>query len=283
MAEFVPNTTHRYATDGPLVLSMSALQSFKRCRKQYELGNELNIDVASSDAAQRGTEIHAILADCARFIRDCTPVPPWTGEMAPIAQSYLEHEALPKDILKVDEEPIYTKLVRETWLRTTLDLVYRDDEGWIVGRDWKSFSKAPTYDVDLDFQGGIYIAALMRAYKTDKVRFEYKYIRSALTHADGKPWDVDELYFTVPVVISRREADALWKETQDAARDLLRARRLGKFYRSGSRKEFGSPCFTCWFLDLCKADMQQGYVGVDDVALLAAGIKEPLKLPEGIL
>lgn len=277
------------APGNPLVLSYSAIALFKKCRKAYELSYERLIEVASSDAAQAGTDFHRYASVKAEATKGeelseedrafyNTPSP-----MRDVWIAYQKHRPLPTDIISA-EEPLYSKLVRLVWLRTTFDLVYRDADGWIVGRDYKTFEKAPAYDVDLDFQGRIYIASLMRCFNTDKVRFEYEYVRRVPpgTANSKGVWSVDDCYINVPVVISTREAEELWSETQDVVRDVLLARRKGTFYRGGTRKEFGSPCFGCWQSDLCKAEIQHGELDEQDIALLSVGKREPITLPKGL-
>jgi hypothetical protein len=264
--------------DNPLIIPYSALVLFRKCRKAYELGYEMRIDPGSSEAAQNGTAVHEYLADYARF-GSVNPVEP--GDlMWDVAMYYVGYRGLPGDNLLV-EQPIYTKLLPNVYLRTTLDRVYREPgSGWVVGVDYKTFSKQPTNDFELDPQGGLYIAALMRKLKTDEVKFRYEYIRSVPpgTKNSKGAWAVDECYTTVEVIISKREADLFWSEAQDTARDLIRARREGRFYRGGTRVEFGSPCLGCFYKSLCIAEKNYGELTDDDIAVLAVGIKDPLTL-----
>jgi hypothetical protein len=274
----------------PLVLSYSALNTYRRCPKNFELSYERRIIPRKhSEAADLGTALHEILAGAARdasvenHLRAASPEQ--LDGMFLVASAYLKHKPIPREVIAI-EEPYYTRLIRGVWLRTTFDLVYRDESGWVVGRDYKSFEKAPALDVDLDFQGGIYVAALQRAFP-DAIghRFEYEYIRRVPpgTKNSTGVWRPDECYINVPVVQPRRELDVLWAETQEWARTILRARMRGSFPRAGTRKEFGSPCLGCFQLDLCKAEMQHGTLDDQDMEFFAEGIGEVPTLPATLL
>ena len=71
---------------------------------------------------------------------------------------------------------------------------------WIVGRDYKTFSKNVTHDNDLDFQGKIEMAVLQHHYKTDRARFEYINVRQTppdvVKDKSGGKWREDECYST---------------------------------------------------------------------------------------
>jgi hypothetical protein len=272
---------HTYAKptkEQPLILPMSSIALFRKCRKAYELGYERNINPGkTSDAAALGTRFHEYAAAChkGKWLR-----PDADDPMSVVWDAYRESHTLPKDILHV-EDPIYTRIAPATYLRTTFDLVYRNEHGWVVARDYKTFEKQPALDVDLDFQGRIYTAVLMRQYKTDKVLFEYEYVRRVppgTKNAKGV-WRHDECYTNVPLIISRREADLVWDEMLQTVADIRLARNVGRFYRSGTRKEFGSPCLGCFYSELCKAELYGGELSDDDVQLLSAGYKERLQLP----
>lgn len=282
---------HPYPRVDDLVLSYSAINTFKRCRKLYDITYEQLIDTGASDAADFGSCFHemvalAALPDGQELFKDPTKPRPetWEPDMEELAadvfNEYTRRFPIPQDVLLV-EQPIYTKLIRGVWLKTTVDLVYNNGNGFITWRDYKTFSKAPTLDVDLDFQGGIYDAAMARWFKTEDIQGEYEYVRSVPpgTKNSKGVWLPEECYQRVLIVRSKKEREELWAETQDVARDILRARRLGMFYRSGNRKEFGSPCFSCWATELCKAELHFGRLSEEDVKLLAVGYKERDVLP----
>lgn len=267
----------------PLIIPYSALVLFRRCRKAYQLGYEERINPGTSAAAADGSSIHAHLESFAKT-GNVLPADPGDELMQEVAIEYINNRGLSGQTLLV-EEPMYTKLLPNVYLRTTLDRVYRstDVNDTVVGVDYKTFEKAPTFDLELDPQGGLYVAALMRKYKTDDVRFEYEYIRRVPPGSKNSKgfWSVDDCYKRAEIIISRREADLFWDDAVDTAKDMLRARKEGRFYRSGTRVEFGSPCLGCFYIDLCKAEKNYGELTVDDVAVLAAGYNDELTLPVG--
>jgi hypothetical protein len=271
---------------GDLVLSYSAIDLFRKCRKAYELGYELGIDTGSSDAAQKGTDFHKYAEIAAKHKIDGTLSAEdreylhSDNPMGEVWKAYKAHRPLP-DAIIFAERPIYLKIFGHVWLRVTLDLVYHGDFA-ITGRDYKTFEKAPTLDVDLDFQGRLYVAALMRYFKTDSIEFEYEYVRRVTpgTKNSKGVWTENECYITEPVVIGREEADRVWDDMIETVKDIMRARRgQSTFYRSGKRKEFGSPCMSCWYTDLCKADNQYGFLDDETIALLSSGKRDPVVLP----
>jgi len=263
----------------PLVLSMSAIALFRKCRRAYRYGYEDGLVTPSSPAAELGTDFHELMKAAAAGHPLDQDAP-----MYAVAEEYLRRHPLPDDIISA-EEGLFTQIVPKVWLRTTFDLVYRDADGWIVGRDYKTFEKSPAYDVDLDFQGRIYIAALMRAFDTDRVRFEYEYVRRSVPGTKNSRgfWEPHECYINMPVVISRREADELWDETILWVKEILRARKEGLFMRSGTRKEFSSPCLGCFYETPCKTEMSHGELDDQDIELLGLGRRERDTLPAHLL
>jgi hypothetical protein len=255
-----------------LVLSSSAIAAYKRCPKSYDLGYRRNLRPrTTNEAVERGTDFHICMADAARggaLDEGC--------QMAPVAQAYLAHKPLParRDVLRI-EEPLYTKMNAAVWIRTTHDLVYRRGTE-IIARDYKTFSRAPTLDIDLDYQAKLYIAVLMRHYETDRITWEMEYVRSSLTHANGTPWKPEECYSTVPLVISRMEADTVWQETEWIVEDIRRKLEDGKWYRA-DLKGFYPGCSSCFWKEGCKAEIQGG---LDDQTIdLLYTRGEPLRLP----
>ena len=118
--------------------------------------------------------------------------------------------------------------------------------------------RAPTLDVDLDFQGRIYIAALMQYFKTDRVRFEYEYVRRVVpgTKNSKGAWTQDECYINVPLVISADEARQLWSEVQMDVGKLLIAYALGgSAWGRYDLKAGPHSCNSCFYKQLCKMDM----------------------------
>lgn len=244
----------------------------------------------TSAAASGGTDFHRILEAEAK------------GEMWPnnsmqdVAYQYIKHNPLPEDILGI-EEPVYAKLLDrapigyesrhgvdyspEVWLRCTFDLIYRRPDGWVVARDYKTFDKDVTADVDLDFQSRLYTAVLRRRYGND-VEFEFVNVRRTPPNVPkdkaGKWWTPEECYHTVPIYLSGHEVNEIWRESQDAARDLVRARYEKRWYRQ-PLKSGPHSCGSCFYREMCKMDLAQGGLGPDDLENLSTE-RAPLVLPE---
>lgn len=270
----------------PLILSSSALSSFKRCRKQYQLSYEMLLDPRmTSQAAEQGSSFHAWAALYAKGSTYAGGHD--TDEMWEVWSAYARHKPLPKGIISA-EEPLYTPLYpKEVYLRTTFDLVYEDGEE-IVARDYKTFASWPSMDHDLDFQARIYLACLGRRYPERKVRFEHEFVRRTppgVPHNKrGDIWSPEECYRTDPLVCSQGELDALWEETLEVVQDLLRARRRyqeghkAAFYRQDLKGNF-QGCESCFQRELCKSEAQQGYLDEQTIALLSTP-RKPLEVPD---
>jgi hypothetical protein len=161
------------------------------------------------------------------------------------------------------EDPWYLDLIPGVILRITKDLVYENDHGWIVGRDYKTFSKTSDWDgqADYDYQGKLYTKGLQLIYPGRKVRFEYEHVRREAVGSphtkEKKPWLPGECFFTTPVVTLDQELDALWEETQWVAQDILETMQNGRWYRA-DRKGYANSCPSCLARDMCLSDIQGG-------------------------
>lgn len=263
----------------PIVISMSAFQAFKRCRKSFYLGNVLDLEPnKTNEAVEKGASFHKwIERETRRQVYQESIVGVQQDEMYPIADAYMLEYPLPdpNDIYYV-EEPIYTKILEPTliqpavYIRTTFDLVYRDKD-WVVGRDYKTFERLSTHDLELDFQSRIYLAILRFTYGRN-VKFEFEYVRRALPkkYDPKSKWTTADCYHRETILCSDREIDALWRETQQVARDILAARENGydSYYRTDLRGTTPFTCHTCFYKQLCKADLA-GALDDQTVALLA--------------
>lgn len=190
------------------------------------------------------------------------------------------------------EHPLYLPLVKtggyDVWIRFTIDFLWRDEAGWLQPEDYKTFSQAPSEtNSDLDFQARGIIEMVRRYYGEDRVQFTFKHVRSVppgyprgtgpwTYDAETKEWfkikelqkgpkrevaDVwkpEECYFDGPVVSSKTEGDVVWAEMQDAAKDLVRCMKEGRWYRSSRRGTMPYTCHTCLSKHLCRADIQLG-------------------------
>jgi hypothetical protein len=177
-------------------------------------------------------------------------------------------------------------VIPKVYLRTTFDLVYKSKAdqaaGWVCGRDYKTFEKAPTLDVDRDFQGRSYIAALMQYFKTDRVRFEYEYVRRVPpgTESSKGVWSEEDCYITVPLVISVDEARRLWEEIQmDVGKMLIAYAVGGAAWGRYDLKVGPHSCRSCFYKNLCALD----FAGtLDEQTMLEyANVRERPVLPEG--
>jgi len=260
----------------PLILSSSSLKLFKTCRKAYELGYERLLDPVgtTTEAVEDGTEFHTLVEMAAKGVDISDQFSP----MAEVAQIYLSEEPLPEGILMV-EEPFFVKLDEDVFVRCTFDLVY-ERGSTIVGRDYKTFDKKPQYDMDLDFQGRFYCAALRQKYPDHFIEFEYKNVRrtppGTVHNQKGDVWRPDECYITNTLIPSNRELDQLWEETQWVAKDIKRAKQENRWYRQ-DRKGWGG-CQSCFYRNLCKTEVQQGSLDEQTIRLLSIP-RSPLTLP----
>jgi hypothetical protein len=274
------------------VISMSGLQAFKRCRKSFDLGYVRGYEAISvPEPVERGASIHRHLAALATGQEQSVITAIERGDQdAAIAWAYNVFKPVPQGerVIAV-EQPFYRILIEPhdpvpgIIMRCTFDMAYRSDSAVVI-RDYKSFDRAPTLNVDLDFQGKIYSAFGMRYFKTPHVFFEYEHIRRTLPNVpkdkSGGMWSESECYINTQLIISTREADALWLETQQVAYDLVRAIDEQRFYRTDLRGSSPHTCASCFFRNGCVAEVQQGVLDSQTAALFYA-VREPVTIPEG--
>jgi PD-(D/E)XK nuclease superfamily len=279
------------------VLSMSALQAFKRCRKSFDLSYVRGFDAkALPQPITDGASIHQHLAAMSLGTYDVLGKVQQGDEMAAIAWAYGQARPVPSGARVVAvEQPFYHVLIEPdpfmngypgVIVRCTFDLAYLlteprpDVQNYTVLRDYKSFDRAPTLHVDLDFQGRLYTALGMRIFKSPHVFFEYVYIRRTLPNVpkdkSGGKWSEDECYVNVQLMLSVQEADELWAETQDVARDLVRCMDEGRFYRT-DLKTGPHSCSSCLVRHGCVAEVQ--HTLTQDTIEMFYNIREPIALP----
>jgi hypothetical protein len=269
-----------------LILSSSSLKLFRNCRNAYKLGYVYNLDPigTESEAVENGTEIHHWLELAAKGIIDWQEYA-GSDSNKQVAMEYLRHHSLPTNIVMSEDREFFVKLLDdETWIRCTFDLVY-ERNGEIVIRDYKTFSRAPSLNLDLDFQARFYIAAAQKHFQKP-VSFEYVFIRQTPPGVPkdkaGKCWEPEECYLFYPLDIPQAEADRVWAEAQWTATDLERAledsEESGAVWYHNDRKGFGG-CDSCFYKRLCAAENQMGSLDEETIAQLSKP-REPLTLPE---
>jgi hypothetical protein len=243
------------------------------------------------------------------------PCPDVTQETADLWSHWWEnrgqikHEKK-KRVLGV-EAPLYIPLEINTglldqavYIRCTFDEIYLDKEGWIIGLDYKTFQAHTAWDVDLDFQGRIYLAALQRLFPKYNVRFEYERIRQS---APGTPrgdsqylrleedtwwqynkagdkrkraelWTVEECYETIDLIIDQDEMNVLWEETKFNVMELLVRQKASQTMPGAwGRTTNKGNCSWCYFKTLCKSDLQ-GTLDEQTIELLA-NVRKPMEIP----
>jgi PD-(D/E)XK nuclease superfamily len=254
------------------------------CPKSYQYRYEMGLDATTtaSVTAELGIDFHQEMAQYANAVRGGEKkIKLAGGDMLPVAKAYIEHHRgkFPKrhEILLV-EEPFFVPLIRGTVLRCTFDLVYRTEDDWIYILDYKTFDRAPSQDVELNFQARLFIAQAMNYFRTDRVAYIQENVRRT---PPGAKWKPEECYIRIPIYISEAQAAQMWTECQDVASDLMRRRREGRWYRSGAaRAGFNSPCPFCFQRDLCKTELALGTLDEQTISQLSKPLA-PLTLPPG--
>lgn len=292
-----------YTESNPLVLSSSALIAYGRCPKSFEIGYYNGWRTKGKDCMVKGTEFHYLMQklyqgaseDELKSIGTTGEFP----EMWDVFCAYRLHKGgtfpRPGAVLSV-EEPLYTNLLPNVWLRTTFDRIWNDN-GEITDDDYKTFDKAPSLDVSLDTQGRLFLCVLQKHY-TDFSRFKRRYLnvrrmppgvpknttQQKLADA-GKPfesWSVDECYKDHTLRLIPGEAEVVWKEAQHRARKILfdletrtkdpTAEVFDRVYLKGS-----SP-YTCSGMtcrELCVKELVQGKI--NEIDLITCGVTvEPM-------
>jgi hypothetical protein len=283
------------------------MAAFRRCPKSYQLSYEWGgaglSKVSLPSYVVNGSSFHAYAAERAREVRgDSFEYSPMENpEMWGVHCAWkdirgdAEFAAMHK-ILHI-EEPVYTELcggsngiLERVWLRTTFDLVYENATGWIVCRDYKTFSKMPSnLDKRLNFQMRAYIAALMKKYKTRKVMGEHVYVRQV---PPGTPnskgtWTIPECYIYEPIVLAPHEIEVLWSEAKATARAIVRARKSNEdWWRTDLDGTSPHACGNdtskggCFMRAACVAEIEQEALDDNLISILGYVRREPIELPK---
>lgn len=236
------------------VYSMSQIWTWLRCRKKYQYQYIMNREgTAEAPALEKGTALHSHLERACKGL----PLEDDGDDMYFVAKEYLKHNALPIDIRYV-ESPFYFLIAPDTYIRCTADLVHVQD-GVCYIRDWKSFSRAPSYNHELDFQAKTY-AALFSTITSLPVIFEHVYIRTTppgVPHnKKGDEWTPEECYITpTPVMFSSEEMESQREDVIDAVQEIQSKVR----YRRSPLKGGGyDACDRCSVSTLCRLESYKG-------------------------
>jgi hypothetical protein len=260
---------------------MSAVSTFMRCKKKYEYMYEHLLDGSKeNEAMAEGTAFHAIMAEYARTGRLTDADSP----MGDVARVYLTHKTFPTSVVRV-EDPLYIPFLEGVFIRGTCDLIYKDEDGTLVIRDWKTFARLPSLDSDLDFQARLYIALVMRQYKTTNVRFEHEYVRKTPPNVPkdkaGNCWSPDECYINTTIVASLKETMTIVKEVTIELENLLRTRETGGYTRTNLKGGGFDSCASCSVKEICKAELTSGELN-DSLLYGISRKRERIEIPEGL-
>jgi hypothetical protein len=289
-----------------IVVSMSDFSRFKRCRKASDLTFHHGLEpLADKEAMARGRAFHAMMEaytlaqmlsvvdniELEQRLRKLKALLAESdlGDMVAVAEQYITRKwTIAPERLGFVEEPIYTLLLPTgaawngkhderpspaIYLRTTFDLIYKDADNWVVGRDYKTFSKAATHDNDLDFQGKIEMAVLQHHYgASERARFEYINVRQTppdvVKDKSGGKWREDECYSTDDFYPSEHELTSIWRETQNVARELLACLASDDpyvWYRVDLKGNSPHTCGQCFVKDLCKDEAMFGMLSAQNI------------------
>jgi hypothetical protein len=247
----------------PISISMSALQTFIRCPKKFELQYIKGIvdDKPDGEALEKGTRIHKYFE---MYLKGKASELDWTTEEGVLVSTYLKHNPVTDKPSHI-EETLSVKVSPFVELTFTPDVMFRNPEKGIVDVwDWKSFSKMPTLDTDLDFQTNTYLAAVAQlcpAY--NKFRFVHKHLRTTapLVPKDkaGNAWTLQECYFEQVTVLSRAELNEVWEDTEERITEIIRDinRINAKWKRTYLRGFDFNSCGHCPVKGLCNQDYEK--------------------------
>jgi len=295
-----------FTPENPLVISSSGLTAYLRCPKSFEFGYVERYRMPGKECMVAGVEFHHLME---MFVKGATE-----DELRQAASlgffphmfdvfdafRHAKDGSFPRrESIIGSEEPLYTLLLPNVWLRTTFDLIW-DDDGELTDDDYKTFEKDMNLNLGLDFQGRLFLTVLGKKFNTDRVKRRYRKVRRTAPgvpknateqkKADaGKPfesWSPEQCYHDYTLRLVPGEADRVWAEAQHWARKLLmdletrtkdpNAGAFGRVVLSGV-----SPftCGSCMYKTICTKDVLCG--AINEVDLITEGIiiGEPVELP----
>lgn len=301
-----------FTESNPFVCSSTGFIAFGRCPKSFELGYVDRYRIEGKACMKAGSEFHFLMQRMAEgATEDELEQIGRAGEfpeMLDVFQAYRKHMGHtfpPRDKILKLEEPIYTQVLPNFWLRTTFDRLW-DDNGECVDSDYKTFDKAMQLDLSMDTQGLLFLTILRRHYgeRFRGYRRDYLEVRrtpplvpknatQAKLAAAGKPfesWSLDESYKTYTRRLVPHEEAQVWKEAQTRAEKILWS--LERKAKDPSTEPFdrvylkGSSPYTCGnqiCRSLCMKQFLQG--GFTEIDLITEGvtIEDAPTLPGGLL
>lgn len=242
---------------------MSALQTYIRCSKKFELQYIKGIvdDKPDGEALEKGTRIHKYFE---MYLKGKASELDWATEEGVLVSTYLKYRPITEKPSHV-EETLNVKVFPFVDLTFTPDVMFTNPEKGIVDVvDWKSFSKMPSLDTDLDFQTNTYLAAVAQLFPTyEKFRFIHKYLRTTapLVPKDkaGTAWTIQECYFDQVTVLSRAELDEVWEDTKDRIAEIvLKVENPESKWRRTFLRGFDfNSCGKCPVKSLCNQDYEK--------------------------
>lgn len=271
----------------PLVLSMTEFGMFRRCRKKFELGAIMGLSPRrDTEAASNGRDFHSIMEWVAKnggeYPQENTLQLKPFAAMLPVAQAYYDHLVDKDELSHFDagnlisaERGYFAEIGPNIFIRTSFDLVFLDDgEGCV--QDYKTFTKAPSLDAesDLDPQANEYLLVAAAAMpQLGRLKFRWEYVRQELGRMLKKgpaavytPWEREERYYRQELIVSDDVMNTVRKELYDCALDVREAIERGRYYRQGLNSG-PHGCSSCFYKDLCKAELFHG--SLDDQTLAA--------------
>lgn len=259
----------------PLIVSVSGLALFLRCRKSYQFQYVYGREPKNTNQyVEKGASFHKIMEYAAKN-GGILPYPQdipgaFVGDMYLVAEGYVNYKPLPKTILS-SEKPVFVPIFDDVYLRYTPDLLYMKTEKTLIIRDYKTFSREPSIDVDMDMQARLYIAMLMAKHKEFNVEFEYEYVRSTPVHSPRgtkakNNWQPSECFKTVTVNLSDIEFNIVWNEVREILLEIDTMHKINKnnWYRNGIKGTGPHTCSSCFVKELCARELENGFLIQED-------------------
>jgi hypothetical protein len=91
-------------------------------------------------------------------------------------------------------------------------------------------------------------------------------------------WTPKDCYHLIPLIISSREAKYIWEETEWVVNRMTDDSFYRTFYRN-DLKAGPHSCSSCFYRNLCKAELENGELTDMDLKILAPTQRERITLP----